>query len=171
MFKLSALLLLLTLSSSAMAQNRITRKIEVDSFSNQTAMDMGLAIINLAKNRKQHVAVEISRLTHTVFLYVDDSLTADKLNWLRRKANVAKRFEESSLSVKKDLLEGKMTLEKTFGLDENDFLARGGAIPVFVKQAGMIAIIAVSGLHDEEDHKIIIEALKGKYLKAGEGHH
>lgn len=170
MFKLSALLLLLTLSSSAMAQNKITRKIELDSFSNQTAMDMGMAIINLAKNRKQHIAVEITRLTHTVFLYVDDSLPADKLNWLRRKANVAKRFEESSLSVKNDLLEGGMTLDKTFGLDENDFLARGGAMPVFVKGAGMIAVVTVSGLHDEEDHKIIIDALKEKYLKAKEGH-
>ncbi|MDX8567126.1 heme-binding protein [Elizabethkingia sp. HX XZB] len=28
----------------------------------------------------------------------------------------------------------------------------------------MIAIITVSGLHDEEDHNIIIEALKGSYL-------
>lgn len=148
-----------------MAQNNIIRKIELDSFSNQTAMDMGMEIINLSKKRNQHIAVEISRLNHTVFLYVDDSLSADKLNWLRRKANVAKRFEESSLSVKNDLLEGKMTLDKTFGLDEKNFLANGGAIPVFVKGSGMIAIIAVSGLHDDKDHEIIIDALKRKYLK------
>jgi uncharacterized protein (UPF0303 family) len=170
MKSLLTLLILLTINKPGVAQHKIIWKIELDSFSNQTAMDMGMAIINMAKNRKQHVAVEISRLTHTVFLYVDDSLTSDKLNWLRRKANVAKRFEESSLSVKRDLLEGKMTLDKTFGLDEKDFLARGGAIPIFVKGAGMIAVIAVSGLHDEEDHKIIIEALKQKYLKADQGH-
>jgi uncharacterized protein (UPF0303 family) len=153
-----------------MTQNIILRKIELDSFSNQTAMDMGISIINLAKKRKQQIAVEISRLNYTVFLYVDDSLPEDKLNWLRRKANVAKRFEESSLSVKNDLQEGKMTLDKTFGLDEKDFLANGGAIPVFVKGAGMIAIITVSGLHDEEDHQIIIDALKEKYLKPDEDH-
>ncbi|PUB27534.1 heme-degrading protein [Elizabethkingia sp. YR214] len=57
-----------------------------------------------------------------------------------------------------------MTLEKTFGLDEKDFLAKGGAIPVFVKNAGMVAVITVLGLHDEEDHNIIIEALKESYL-------
>lgn len=153
-----------------MTQNTILRKIELDSFSNQTAMDMGISIINLAKKRKQQIAVEISRLNHTVFLYVEEGLPADKLNWLRRKANVAKRFEESSLSVKNDLLEGQMTLDKTFGLNEKDFLANGGAIPVFVKGAGMIAIITVSGLHDEEDHQIIIDALKEKYLKPDEDH-
>ena len=34
-----------------------------------------------------------------IFLFVDDNLPADKHLWLRRKANVAKHFEESSLSV------------------------------------------------------------------------
>ena len=57
-----------------------------------------------------------------------------------------------------------MTLEKTFALDEKDFLAKGGSIPIFVKNAGMTAVITVSGLHDEEDHKIIIDALKGKFF-------
>ena len=163
------LLIQLTITFSTMAQNNIenievVRKIELDSFSNQIALDMGLKIIDLAKKRNQHIAIEISRLNHTVFLNVDDSLPADKHNWLRRKANVAKQFEQSSLSVKKDLEQGNMTLEKTFGLNEKDFLAKGGAIPIFVKNAGMIATITVSGLHDEEDHKKIIEALKNKYL-------
>lgn len=151
-----------------MAQNKtsdeIIKKIELDSFSNKMALEMGLTIIDLAKNRNQHIAVEICRLNHTVFIYVDDNLPMDKHNWLRRKANVAKQFEESSLSVKNDLKEGNMTLDKTFALAEKDFLAKGGAIPIFVKGAGMAAIITVSGLHDEEDHKIIIDALKGKYF-------
>lgn len=42
-----------------------------------------------------------------------------------------------------------MTLEKTFGLNKKDFLAKGGAIPLFVKGAGMVAIVTVSGFHDE----------------------
>ncbi|WP_255412848.1 heme-binding protein [Elizabethkingia sp. YR214] len=77
---------------------------------------------------------------------------------------MSRQFEESSPSVKNDLKGGNMTLEKTFGLDEKDFLAKGGAIPVFVKNAGMVAVITVLGLHDEEDHNIIIEALKESYL-------
>ena len=164
------LILLLTffINFSIMAQNNkeveILKRIELDSFSNRTAMEMGLAIIDLAKSRNQHIAIEISRLNHTVFVFVDDDLPVDKHNWLRRKANVAKQFEESSLSVKNDLLNGNMTLKETFALDDKEYLAKGGSIPVFVKNAGMIAIITVSGLHDEEDHKIIIDALKGKFF-------
>ncbi|ATC35238.1 heme-binding protein [Elizabethkingia anophelis] len=144
--------------------NEILRRIELDSFSNRIGFDMGVKIIDLAKSRNQHIAVEVCRLNYTIFLYVDDTLPVDKHNWLRRKANIARQFEESSLSVKNDLKEGNMNLEKTFGLDEKDFLAKGGAIPIFVKNGGMIAVVTVSGLHDEEDHNIIIEALKGSYL-------
>ena len=138
----------------------VIKKIELDSFSNAMALDIGLKIIDLAKIRNQNIAVEVCRLNHTVFLYMDDNLPVDKHNWLRRKANVAKQFEESSLSVKNDLEVGNMTLKKTFGLDEKNFIAKGGSIPIFVKNVGMIATITVSGLNDKEDHEIIIEAFK-----------
>jgi uncharacterized protein (UPF0303 family) len=141
------------------------KKIELAKFDNEIGLEIGLTIINLAKERNQNIAVQVERLNHIVFLYVDDQLPADKHNWLKRKANVAKYFEESSLNVKQDLINGNMTLESTFALDEKKYLAKGGAIPIFVKNAGMIAIITVSGLHDEEDHKIIIDALKGKFIK------
>ncbi len=146
-------------------KQEILKKIELDSFNNSIGLEMGLAIVNLAKGRNKNVAVKIERLNHTIFLFVDDNLPADKHLWLKRKANVTKHFEESSLSVKNDLTNGNMTLEKTFALDKKKYLAKGGSIPIFVKNAGMIAIITVSGLHDEEDHKIIIEALKEKYIE------
>ncbi len=63
----------------------ILKKIELDSFTNRTGLEMGLAIVNLAKERKQNIAVQVERLNHVIFLYVDDNLPEDKHNWLRRK--------------------------------------------------------------------------------------
>lgn len=143
----------------------VIRKIELDVFDNRTGLEMGLAIVNLAKERNQQIAVQIDRLNHTVFLYVDNNLTADKSNWLRRKANVAKRFEESSLGVKLDLANENMALEGTFALENSDYLAKGGSIPIFIKNAGMIAIVTVSGLSDQEDHDLIVDAFKGRFIR------
>ncbi len=169
MKRILCLLLFVGFLTNLSAQNtnmktEILRKIEVESFSNKLGLEMGLAIIKLARERKQNVAVKVERLNHTIFLYLDGNLPADKHLWLERKANVAKRFEQSSWSVKNDLINGNMTLKETFALDDNQYLAKGGAIPIFVRNAGMIAIITVSGLHDEEDHKIIIDALQGKFF-------
>ena len=147
------------------ASAEVLRKIELSEFSNEIGLEMGLAIVKLANHRNQKVAVKVERLNHTIFLYVNDGLPVDKHNWLRRKANISKHFEESSLSIKHDLINGNMTLDKTFALDNDNYLAKGGAIPIFVKGAGMIAVITVSGLHDAEDHKIIIDGLKGTFIK------
>lgn len=117
------------------AQNmEVIEKIELREFSNRLALEMGLAIIELAKSRNQQIAIEITRLNHTVFLYVDDGLPMDKHNWLRRKRNVAKQFEESSLSVKNSLQEKNMTLEKTFGLDEKRFFGKRGSNTPFCQR-------------------------------------
>ena len=152
-------------SKNNLEMNEPLRKIVLDEFNNRLGLEMGLAIVKLAKERDQNIAVQIERLNHKIFLYVDDNLPADKHHWLRRKANVAKHFEESSLSVKYDLQNGDMTLAGTFALEDKEYLVKGGAIPIFVKRAGLIAVITVSGLHDEEDHKIIVDALKGKFIK------
>lgn len=141
-----------------------SKRIFLKSFKNEDALNMGLKIIEFAASNNKHIAVEISRLNHTIFLYIGDTLPADKHNWLRRKANVAKLFEESSLSVKEDLENGKMSLEETFALKNTDYIAKGGSIPIFVEDTGMIGTVTVSGLQDFYDHQIIVDALTGSYI-------
>jgi uncharacterized protein (UPF0303 family) len=139
-------------------------KITLKKFTNKIALDMGRKIIELSESRNQEIAVEVRRLNHTIFLYIGETLPADKHNWLRRKANVAILFEESSLNVKMDLEKGSMSLDKTFALRNSDYIAKGGAIPIFVENAGMVGAITVSGLKDVEDHQIIVDALMDSYI-------
>ncbi|KYP15253.1 heme-binding protein [Flavihumibacter sp. CACIAM 22H1] len=142
----------------------VLKRIELTSFNNSKALQMGLAIIDLAKKRKQVIGVEIARLNQPIFLYIDDDLPADKNHWLKRKANTARHFEESSLYVRYELEKKNRTLEAFFGLDEKDYVAKGGAIPLFVTGAGIIGTITVTGLPDTEDHQLIIDALQGNFF-------
>jgi uncharacterized protein (UPF0303 family) len=137
----------------------MVRVIQLKEFSNEIALDMGLKVIEAARSSGKEIAVSVDRLNHNVFKYVSDSLPADKHDWLRRKANVAVRFEESSLAVKNDLENGGMSLKETFGLESKDYVAKGGSIPIKVNGAGLIASITVSGLSDLEDHDLIVTAL------------
>ena len=95
-----------------MDKNSILKKIVLDRFSNKEILEMGLLVIEMAKKIGKPVAVEISRLNHVVFFYIDDELPADKLNWIRRKRKTAIHFEESTLSIKHDLEEKGMSLKK-----------------------------------------------------------
>jgi len=143
------------------------KQLVLESFSNKKAMEIGLQIIELAKRKDLVIGVEVCRLNHTVFLYLDDGLSADKRNWLRRKSNVAKNFEESSLAVKQNLKNKGMSLNGTFGLDDSKFIAFGGAMPIMVKNTGLVGAVTVTGLSDVDDHNIIVDALSNDYKFVG----
>lgn len=142
-----------------MNDTAIIRKIHLDAFTNTIAMEMGQCVIALANERHHAVAVQVARLNQTVFLSVCDGVSADKHHWLRRKTNTAKHFEDSSLYVKNDLQNRGKSLQDPYQLDSKDYIAMGGAIPIFVNNAGMVGVITVSGLSDIEDHQLIVEAL------------
>ncbi|MCJ8297898.1 MAG: heme-binding protein [Pseudomonadales bacterium] len=65
--------------------------------------------------------------------------------------------------MKEDLTKGNMSLKETFGLDDTDYVARGGSIPIMVENAGLIATITVTGLPDVEDHQLIVDALRESF--------
>ncbi len=135
------------------------RQLITDRFTNRMALDMGLAIIELARQRDVYIGVSIRRLNQTVFEFIDNDLSADKANWIRRKVNTAVHFAESSLAVRLDLEEKGKTLAADFGLSDDDYIAKGGCIPILVTGAGLIGTITVTGLKDVDDHQIIVDAL------------
>ena len=58
-------------------KNEIIKKIHLVQFNNRIGLEMGLAILNLAKERNQNIAVQVERLNHIIFLYVDDDLPTE----------------------------------------------------------------------------------------------
>ena len=122
------------------------------TFSNELALQIGLKIIELAKDRNQVVGVLISRLNTNILTILMDGMTEDKLHWLTRKCNTVKRFEVSTLELNDKLIKDQADMYDKYGLDKSDYVAVAGAIPV-ESDSGLVAVIAVTGLKPEEDHQ------------------
>ena len=52
-------------------------------------------------------------------------------------------------------------------MDENSYSCSGGGFPVRVEDAGLVAVITVSGLNHVQDHDFIVKTLS-KYLHINE---
>ncbi|HOO29141.1 MAG TPA: heme-binding protein, partial [Lachnospiraceae bacterium] len=87
-------------------------------------------------------------------------------NWLRRKYNVVKETETSSLYLYTKLKKTERTMQDIH-LDERDYANAGGGFPIRIEDVGVIGAILVSGLNHVADHDLIVKCL-AKYLHTDE---
>jgi uncharacterized protein (UPF0303 family) len=52
------------------------------------------------------------------------------------------------------------TFEESSRLDVDSYAAHGGAFPVIVRNVGVIGTVTVSGLPQEQDHRLVVRILR-----------
>lgn len=128
------------------------------AFDETVACRLGQAILNLAQVRNHPVVINIRDANRTYFHAALPGSSANNDNWARRKSNLALRMGRASLIVAMRLAETGRTLAVE-GLSDTDFADSGGAVPLRVKGAGIVAVCTVSGLPQVEDHKLVVEGI------------
>ena len=84
--------------------------------------------------------------------------------WIQRKSATALLFQEASLAVGVRTRAKGESLAK-FGLPVEEYAEQGGAVPIRVEGAGVVAVVTVSGLAQVDDHNLAVAGLR--QLKAG----
>ncbi|MFC7533131.1 heme-degrading domain-containing protein [Actinoplanes sp. GCM10030250] len=129
-------------------------------FDETDAWAVGSLLVGLATGRQLPVAIDIRRGEQQLFHAALPGATADNDAWITRKVRVVNRFAASSYLVGRRLAAGGKTLGPDVGVDPALYAAHGGAFPVRVTGAGVVAVITVSGLPQADDHALVVEALE-----------
>ncbi|MCU1403784.1 MAG: heme-degrading protein, partial [Glaciihabitans sp.] len=85
--------------------------------------------------------------------------TADNDDWVARKIRTVRRFEQSSFLVGRRHAAAGTDFAESTGLDLSLYAAHGGCFPIVVRDAGLVGTVTVSGLLQEDDHALVVEAL------------
>jgi uncharacterized protein (UPF0303 family) len=134
-------------------------KLIFKSFSNEDALEIGLFIIEAAKKIKKPVAVNIVKNSQTVFHYAMDGTSPDQDVWIKKKSNVVLRHHHSSYYMRLyNELKNRSYFE-FYSVSPFEYAIHGGAFPIMIEGSGVIGVITVSGLAQEEDHDMIVGAL------------
>ncbi|WP_229074814.1 heme-degrading domain-containing protein [Actinoplanes sp. DH11] len=135
------------------------RRLVLTRFTETDAWALGCLLVELATTRELPVAVDIRRGEQQLFHAALPGATADNDAWIERKVRVVHRFGASSYLVGRRLAAKGQSLSAELGVDPALFAAHGGAFPVRVTGAGVVAVVTVSGLPQAEDHALVVEAL------------
>ncbi|MZD06876.1 heme-degrading domain-containing protein [Streptomyces sp. SID5785] len=135
------------------------RALVLDSFSYEDAWRLGTLLVEMARERRAPVAIDITRGGQQLFHAALPGSTPDNDAWIARKRRVVERYHASSYLVGTRFRAKGTTFEASSRLDPDVFAAHGGAFPLRVRDAGVIGVVTVSGLPQRDDHALVTEAL------------
>jgi uncharacterized protein (UPF0303 family) len=139
------------------------RELQFVSFNESTAWQIGCQLVERAQNDGLAIAIDITRGGHQLFHASLPGTSADNDEWIKRKVRLVYRFEHSSFYIGQLLKSKGKRLEEAYLISESEYGPYGGCFPAIVKNTGMVGTITVSGLPQEEDHRLVVQAIR-EYL-------
>jgi len=132
-----------------------------DRFDEAEAFALGTRLRDLALDRGLPIVVEVAALDRPLFYAALSGSTAANREWARRKINSVRFYHKSTYRMFLEQGGRERIFPADFGHDARDFAIAGGAFPVRVAGMGAVAVVAVSGLPQRDDHNLVVEALAG----------
>lgn len=110
------------------------------------------------------ISICLANNQQVIFQAVNHTGTApDNTIWIARKVRTVLRFGLPSFFYHVKFKADEAAFAAKYGLSPDqaaDYAIHGGAVPVYVSGVeGIVAVITVSGLAQEEDHSVVVEAL------------
>ena len=137
-----------------------TQTLRFSRFGHGEAIALGLSLVDLGTTRMLPIAIDIRRNQHILFHASLTGATPDNDAWIERNSRTAERYCEPSLLVGLRGRLGGGRLEDNAWFDQKLFASHGGAFPIYLEGGGVIATVTVSGLPQQADHDLVVEALQ-----------
>ena len=144
---------------------RQEEELQFRGFDYDDALRLGLKLVERAKELASPVTTDICRNGLQLFHCALRGTSADNDLWIRRKNNVGNHYGHSFLYVGAQFRSKGSTFEQSSRLDSGQYAAHGGAFPIIVRNVGVVGPVTVSGLPQEEDHRLVLGVLRD-YLTA-----
>ncbi len=136
------------------------QELQFTKFNEDTAWKLGCQLVETARSRNLPVTVDIMRGSHQLFHASLRGTSPDNDEWVKRKVRLVYRFGHSSFYVGQLLKSKGKTIEQAYLVSETEYAPHGGCFPIIVKDTGIVGTITVSGLPQEEDHKLVVQAIR-----------
>ena len=138
-------------------------ELQFSSFNEETAWQIGNRLVERALQENLPITIDITRGNHQLFHASRPGTSADNDEWVKRKVRLVYRFGHSSFYMGQFLKNLGKTIEKVFLVPESEYAPHGGCFPIIIKGTGLVGTITVSGLAQEDDHRLVVETIR-EYL-------
>ena len=136
------------------------KELVFEHFSNEDALALGLEVLRLAKERGANVVIEITVNGVELFHYNMPGTNERQCMWVRRKGNMVRTAQMSSLHAGQLIAFKGLDLWEDWRMDDDEYATIGGGFPISIKGTGIIGSVTCSGLPHEEDHRLLVDSVR-----------
>ena len=141
------------------------QELQFTFFNEITTWQLGAQMVEHAMRENLPVTIDITRGQHQLFHASMPGTAADNDEWVKRKVRLVNRFGHSSFYMGQMLKSKGKRIEESYLIPESEYAAHGGCFPIILKGTGIVGTITVSGLPQEEDHKLVVESIRAFLAK------
>jgi len=135
-------------------------RLQLDHFDNDDAWALGCLLVGIGRRRELPIVVDIRRHGQQLFHAALPGTTPDNDSWVERKVRAVDRFGKPSYLLGLLAAAEGRTFEEVTGLSLQEYAAHGGCFPLSVRGVGPVGTVTVSGLPQDQDHALVVEALE-----------
>lgn len=136
-------------------------------FTQADAWEIGQLIHARAIQENWPVVIDIRQGDDIWFMHSMPGTNAENFDWTRRKRNLVNKTHNSSYAGNLRAVLGLVNPEAE-GWDKENYAPAGGCFPVRVTGQGLVGTVAVSGVPQRDDHRLVSESI-AKFLKVDLG--
>lgn len=139
---------------------QLEQELQFAKFNEAVAWQIGSQLVEQGQREKLPITIDIMRGQHQLFHASLPGTSADNDEWVKRKVRLVYRFGHSSFYMGQLLKSKGKRIEEAYLISETEYAPHGGCFPVILKDTGVIGTITISGLPQEEDHKLVVQAIR-----------
>lgn len=130
-----------------------------DGFDEDKAYEIGSYIREAGRGLDKGLVAGVFTWDRTLFWGATAGSTSGNWSWATRKVALVKIMFKSSYRIVLERGDKPRLLDPQWGLDPTQYALAGGAFPIRVRNVGIIGAVAVSGLHERDDHEFARAAI------------
>jgi uncharacterized protein (UPF0303 family) len=136
------------------------QELQFTQFNEGAAWQIGSQLVERCVSERLPVTIDITQGDRQLFHASLPGASADNDEWIKRKVRLVYRFGHSSFYMGQLLKSKGKRIEEAYLISENLYAPHGGCFPIIIKDTGLIGTITISGLAQEDDHKIVAQAIR-----------
>jgi len=139
-------------------------ELQFTRFDSAAAWKIGSWLADKARKEGLKIVVGITKGGQRLFHWAADGTCPDNDAWVDRKTRTVYRWGHSSFYMGRKVARENTTAAHKYFVDEKEYAFDGGCFPVILKGTGVVGTVTVSGLKQNQDHALAVEAIR-HYLK------